>query len=77
MFDAHVPSDERLSVFVRTAAGLNDSAKSSLTRHGVALREGISIYAVDLTSDQIRALSEEPSVVSIRLARAARPLGLG
>jgi hypothetical protein len=65
---------ERLSVFVRTQSQLPPEATSRLKEYGIDAGDGMTVLSGDLSPEQVDALSEQPWVTSIRLARIARPL---
>ena len=74
--DLDVADADKLPVFVRTAEGLSESACEHLLKLGINAGGGNTVFAADLSTEQVRGLAEQPWVTSIRLARQARPVAL-
>ncbi|HYR91483.1 MAG TPA: hypothetical protein VE422_45945 [Terriglobia bacterium] len=64
-----------LSVFIRTAPQLTQDARKILGTCGVdTSNERATVFAADLSRQQVDELSEQSWVVSIQLGQQARPL---
>jgi hypothetical protein len=67
---------ERLPVFVRTQPQLSEDARTMLAASGIqAGAEDATVFAADLSHEQVAALSREPWVTAIHLASKTRPYG--
>ena len=65
----------RLPVFVRTLPQLTEEARSMLGASGIqGAAEGATVFAAELSHDEVATLSDQPWGVSVRLGNKARPL---
>jgi hypothetical protein len=67
---------ERIPVFLRTPEHLPKNAVNHLVQLGIEPASGRSVFAADLSKEQVSILSDQVWVTSIRLARQARSFAL-
>ena len=67
---------ESIPVFLRTVEHLPENACNHLIGLGLNPTSGNTVFAVELSKQQIDVLSGQPWITSIRLARQARQFGL-
>lgn len=74
--ESDVPGADSIPVFLRTVECLPENARNHLIGLGINPIGGSTVFAVELSKQQIDVLSGQPWITSIRLARQARPFGL-